>query len=795
MPKKAPFSRQCEACLGWGPLGYQRLCNGCQNWRRVHGDQAVCVRCRHTDHVNRDGLCRPCLQAIRLDDDVEWVIEPGGARPRDRQLLLTIYGLPSTNALPLKWKSSSGSRKAMLRWKQKWAARQAPDRDDAAVLPPAVRGQQALFAMKRTTLSIDTVRRILARPLDGYEEAVAETASFAAEHGMSTPWIRKVAEMIRLALAVRDAGGHEKVPEEVMDELPNFWTAVGQILDRAGMLQPREHPVPPRRAKPPKTGYTGTPPPPPPPSPRSCRDCDAWMISVRRHRCRPCQIWHGKQERPVGQCGRCGREGLPLKDGRCRGCCLHVSLNGPATEREAFTQLWIGSPLSAGLRVLKGQLGYQPASLHPERDRRVAERRAARSPLVPQLAVPGQEPLFTMRRDWTPLLDIDRRVETLPELTASAQRLTGEFVTMMRDQQWDLSQRVVNLRTLTIVVSWLGADAPILEADVHELAVQDANLSAKRVCQFLKARGMLVEDPERHRDVHHEWIEQALARLPEQIATEVRAWVTVLRGQGRREHEARNYHSIRRYLSTLMPVLESWIAGGVISLREITHEDVKSAVGARQGHPARYLHVAFRSLFRALKQERMIFQNPTRGVVVGSVNSLPPSIPSDVLAGLLDHANGAAGRLVLALVAVHALPGHEIRRLLTADLNLAKGRLVVRRGLRRHTIYLEEFTHRLAAEWLSERHRRWPASTNPYLLVSQQSAMDTEHPTVHITMLKRTFRDLKLSMSKLRQDRILHEARVSGDPLRLMRLFGISDGTAMRYITAAHPEKTGRPLR
>ncbi|MFF2517675.1 hypothetical protein [Streptomyces sp. NPDC058086] len=179
-------------------------------------------------------------------------------------------------------------------------------------------------------------------------------------------------------------------------------------------------------------------------------------------------------------------------------------------------------------------------------------------------------------------------------------------------------------------------------------------------------------------------------------------------------------------------------------------------------------------------------------MVVSSVKTLPPSIPSDVLAGLLDRATSAAGSNVLALVAVHALPGHDVRQLLTADLNLSKGRLIVRRGLRRHTVYLEEFTHRLAAEWLSERHRRWPASTNPYLLVSQQSAMDPDHPPVTATMIKRHFRDLRLSLSQLRQDRILHEARISADPLRLMRLFGIGDTTAMRYIAAAHPERTAK---
>ncbi|MFF2367789.1 hypothetical protein ACFVU0_34455 [Streptomyces sp. NPDC058122] len=36
--------------------------------------------------------------------------------------------------------------------------------------------------------------------------------------------------------------------------------------------------------------------------------------------------------------------------------------------------------------------------------------------------------------------------------------------------------------------------------------------------------------------------------------------------------------------------------------------------------------------------------------------------------------------------------------------------------LRRYTIYLEQFTYRLAAEWLTYRHRRWRASTNGHLL-------------------------------------------------------------------------------
>ena len=50
-------------------------------------------------------------------------------------------------------------------------------------------------------------------------------------------------------------------------------------------------------------------------------------------------------------------------------------------------------------------------------------------------------------------------------------------------------------------------------------------------------------------------------------------------------------------------------------------------------------------------------------------------------------------------------------------------------------------------------------------------------------------------MTQIRWDRILDEAGLSEDPLHLMRLFGIGESTAMRYITAAPPEKTGSPVR
>ncbi|MET9411543.1 hypothetical protein ABZX90_38225 [Streptomyces sp. NPDC002935] len=138
----------------------------------------------------------------------------------------------------------------------------------------------------------------------------------------------------------------------------------------------------------------------------------------------------------------------------------------------------------------------------------------------------------------------------------------------------------------------------------------------------------------------------------------------------------------------------------------------------------------------------------------------------------------------MTFAAVHALPSKEIRTLHTTGLDLSRGTLEVRRGLLRRTLCLEELTHQLAAHWTTYRHQRWPASSNPHLLVSQKTAVDPDHPAVSIGTLSGAL-PRGLTLSGLRQDRILNEAAKTADPLRLMRLFGITEQTAMRYGTAA----------
>jgi hypothetical protein len=74
-------------------------------------------------------------------------------------------------------------------------------------------------------------------------------------------------------------------------------------------------------------------------------------------------------------------------------------------------------------------------------------------------------------------------------------------------------------------------------------------------------------------------------------------------------------------------------------------------------------------------------------------------------------------------------------------------------------------------------------------LVNRQTADDTAGPPVSLTAIDTVFSRLGLTPSKVRQDRILDEARHTADPIHLMRVFGLSAHPAMKYIQAAHPDR------
>lgn len=761
---------QCRVCLGWGELPQFADCVACSNWRHLHPDRTRCRRCGHLSHVNTDGLCRPCLLSIRADDP-QWITNPrpGGSC----QLGLILPGVRLPRAQPLDRPLRGRRRQDRPRsWQERVRVATAQLADDSRVCPPAPPGQLALFRLRRW-LTDDHERRIRDRDLPGQVATKTAALSVAAERGLSISFAHCLARTTRLALAVRDADGHGLVAPEALDDLPRFPEAVAEVLRRTEMLGTSAALAlaPTRRRAGDRTRA------------RSCLDCGCWAVHPTP-RCAPCQGWRFTLKNRVGVCTRCRRAGSPVRDGRCRACCVHVDEHGPETADDPGTQLWLGGDLALKLHNRAGALGYTVPQ-HRAR-RRAAARREPPPPVSPHLVDPGQPALLEARRDWScvPVGALER----LPTLTPTAQALLEEFQRYAHDHAWDVQVRRLAARSLRIVLAWVGADAPIPEADVRALPLDRPGTSARRVVAFLAERGLLVADPIRELDAHEQAVDQRIATLPEPIGDELRRWVQVLRGEGRRPHPARSFETIRKYLGYAHPVLHSW-SQRVTSLREITPGDVHQALAGKTGNSARDLLTALNSLFRALKQERVVFRDPTRGVSLPAVRNLPAPIPTDRLRGLIDRAGGPMGRLVVALVAVHGLGVTDLTGLSLEDLDLATGRLAVPRDGARYVAYLDELTHTVAAAWLRERHRRWPVTTNPHLLITQQTAAMATDPLVSRLAINLIFEALGLRPSKLRQDRILDEARHSADPIHLMRIFRISDRTAMRYVYTAHPER------
>lgn len=110
------------------------------------------------------------------------------------------------------------------------------------------------------------------------------------------------------------------------------------------------------------------------------------------------------------------------------------------------------------------------------------------------------------------------------------------------------------------------------------------------------------------------------------------------------------------------------------------------------------------------------------------------------------------------------------------DVDLAAATIVVRGVTRPISPLVGEH----AAAWLRARASRWPFSANPHLLITKHSALGLRPPSVG--WFNDAFKALPVTAAELREDRLLAEANDSrGDSLRLVRLFGLSPGCAMRY--------------
>ncbi|NUK82176.1 hypothetical protein HRW23_33410 [Streptomyces lunaelactis] len=690
--------------------------------------------------------------------------------PQDTQLMLQLVRSRGGMAHPLS-RTAKGSRK----YPRNTVARRRPKArlDDPQVIPPAVPGQCVLFPAHRTITS-DHLSGISDRRWPEWDLLASLVAEVATERGVSETWQRLAARRLRAVLSMRDDDGELGVAPEYLDQVPGSATAgVLEVLRRAGLLLPRKRPRPVRWP-------TG-----------SCGHCGCWGVTQRL--CRGCECWkHDTGRYPTGSCGRCRRE-LPLsaQERLCRGCLVHVREHGEH-DRAPFTQLQLalGKHPVRQLKHRADRLGYDTTDRSwGKRHTARARRRPVPRTVSAHLADPHHLVLFTLDRDWSRVAA--RNVDELHAMTTNAQQLLEEFTQFCRAQMRrvnpDPHGHAGALRALRIVLAHLGAAAPDHERDLRALAVLDRNINAPRVIGFLAQRGMLIPDPARTADRHLAAVDRLIASFPAPMDSELRRWVTVLQGQGRRRHPALPTATIRSYLQCAAPTLRMWTEH-TTTLAAITRQDIRDVLDLAPGRPARTAQQYLRSIFRALKQERLVFHDPTRGITLPAQVRLPSPVPSDRLTGLLQQAHTPLARLLVALVAVHALLPSQAAEIQLDKLDLAHGAL----RLPRRTIYLETLTTELLTQWLRMRQQTWPACSNPHLLVSSQTALDPSGPPVSKMLLSTAFDRTGLTARALWQDRVLNEARHSADPVHLMRLFAISDSTAMKYVHAAHPEKTGR---
>ncbi|OJF12357.1 hypothetical protein BG844_21280 [Couchioplanes caeruleus subsp. caeruleus] len=510
--------------------------------------------------------------------------------------------------------------------------------------------------------------------------------------------------------------------------------------------------------------------------PRGCIDCLAWGRLGGR-RCIACSVFrHDNPDRD--RCAGCDRV-LAIKNGYCRMCWHQAVLDGNAAGRRRGTDA----------AYLHGQLELAPIRHHQlffdrmkyrrasgpvhTRDRRGRPRKTAPPPAGPPHVAWIQPPLFTIGRDYTRIIDSTAYPAGPPGPWLAWARHLARLRSEARG--WHPALLTGVDRILTILLSDHIPGDTITITQIHTLCKR-LGVGAERVCEVLSDMDLLVDDRQPGFDV---WLQRKLTGLTPGIRSAVEAWLRTLHDGGPRSR-ARHPATVWNYLNKALPSLHAW-SNRYAHLREVTRDDIIAELDARNGVQRENLLVALRSLFRHCTKTRTIFRNATIRIKVGQrvYGVFQPLHPDDVDQAVT-AATTPAARLVLALAAVHAARTSQIRVLRLDDVDLGNRRIIIAGRIRP----MDDLTHQLLRQWLEQRQHRWPATTNPYLLINQQTA--TETGPVSTFWTKKALRGHAATLEGLRRDRQLEEALThGGDPLHLAAVFGIDAKTAIRYATTA----------
>jgi len=475
--------------------------------------------------------------------------------------------------------------------------------------------------------------------------------------------------------------------------------------------------------------------------------------------CKACRSFASSH--PAGTCVTCDRE-LPVDAGVCRPCRKQASLIAGPANKTALN-------LSVA-RVTGHQLWFHFGRLARTDSRPAAALAAAAQPRPARLRSRGVQLLLCdVPRD------LSRASAQMPPLDADlAERLLAEAARIAELRGWSPRTLSLTQRGLRILMAVHGPGEPVKASTVRQLTAR--NMPFPHIIDILAAAGVLDDD---RPDTLAIWLDEQLTGLPAQIRAELDTWLGLLRHGGPRRRPrsrrtiVRNIYSIRTFLAS--------VGGRYSTLRQVTHDDITTWLAGQPGRSRPQDASTLRSLFTALKAERLIFTNPTRGIHVSRrTSSVPSPLPLHLLTAAATAANdNPALRAVIALASVHALLPGQIRHLRLDQIDLASRRLDPGKLDRP----LDEFTATAIRSYLVFRNQRWPATTSPYLLVTRKTA-HTGQPVSEFWMT-RLFEGLPVTAEQLRDDRIVEEALAGrADPLHLAAVFGFGPRTGLRYAQA-----------
>jgi hypothetical protein len=501
----------------------------------------------------------------------------------------------------------------------------------------------------------------------------------------------------------------------------------------------------------------------------ACRDCLCWTGLIGG-RCRPCRLFGYKHQ--VGGCLSCGRQ-VPLGSaGRCRLCLATSRATGAIPPLQASIQLFLLVAIPARVPPRHCEVEQAPRPTAGLGQLRLP--RTAAGARISVTATPAARPRSAPSRPQPRLVGRrDRRQRQRWHWEAA-------LAAYAQPRGWspDTLRHVRRSLEALFTAQPPTATSPPDAGTVRQFLIE-RHLTALRTIEFLADQGLVTLNPDAALE---RWLQERLEPLPAQIRAEVLLWVNALRGRGPRAGQPRKATTIQGYLRAAEPALAEW-AARYRSLRQITRDDIAAQLQPLTG-PTRLLVLAvMRSLFKTLKAQRVVFANPTAGLE-GRHEPPPPALSLDPAhrAALLGQLHRPDARLIVLLAGVHALRPYQIRVLALDDVDPAVGTLRVGGQPRR----LDALTLEALRAWLELRRARWPRTANPYLLVNQSTANGSTPVNRHY--VQEVFQRLGLTAEAARVDRLLAEVHATGgDPLKLARLFGLSDPTAIRYCLELGP--------